>query len=300
MTPSESVPPTASWRKQHPVLSRTLLYALGLGLIAVLVYLYQARQAVDDQDRLRALAEEMDALSIVHAIDPDGSMVLKLLDDKFMDPTFPAKLRGRALRWRALALRKQHDPVPVEAALEAADALALEPGERLALKLEWAEARLEASDVEGALAVLPTQAAVAPLPPLALLRALLFARAEEASGRSAAGYEVLEAALDDLQAPVDAYAEVYVGGREWTCADAATVATEVLARLDGAKPTDLWRRLVRLAPRDFDALLASTRAFLGLGLETDARATWERVRRLDPRKADAEARRDSALRALGR
>lgn len=310
MVQPETPAATLPWRKRHPVLSRAILYALGLGIIAVLMHLYQARQAVDEQDRAQALAEELDALSLVHLMDRDGTLVLKLLDEKFMDPGLPVQVRARALRWRALALRKRPDPAPVEAALEAAAALDIAPDERSALKLEWAEARLARGDVEGALAVLPAQAVVAHLPPLALLRAVLHAQAEDQAGRASSGSAALEATLASLSAPLDPDVRVYVGGRDFTAAEVATIATEVLAAFDdapldgavslyGVNAARAYQRLVRLGPQDYGALIASTRAFLGLGLESDARAAWALARRADPRQASGDAKREPALAALG-
>ena len=69
--------------------------------------------------------------------------------------------------------------------------------------------------------------------------------------------------------------------------------------LYGVNAARAYQRLVRLGPQDYGALIASTRAFLGLGLESDARAAWALARRADPRQASGDAKREPALAALG-
>jgi len=291
------------WRKRHPLVSRLLLYVLGLGLVVLLVLLLVERQEVDERDRMDALAKELDNLGLVHALDEDGSEVLRLLDDKFSNPDLPPQLRGRALRWRAMALRKRADRDAVERTLEAAASLGLEPTERMALQLEWAEARLEAGDGPGAIAALPDERTVAREPVFGLLRALMFARARSLEGDRATGLPDLREALAALEAPLPSAEAAgmrrYVGGDDWTLVQVATIATQVLAKEGAAsRAPEAWRRLQRLAPRDFDALLACTRGFLDLRLDADARAAWEQVRALDPARARQHAGRDPVLAAL--
>lgn len=299
MADSTQEPETRSWRKRHPVVSRLILYVLGIGIMAVLVHLFLERQAVDEQDRYRAVAQELDGIGVIHLLDPDGSQILKLLDEKFSAPDLPPKVKGRALRWRALALRKRPDHEGAEAALVAAKALDVPAEEHLALGLEWAVARIEAGQVETAHEVLPTAAEVAPYPALQLLRALLFAQLQEQVGRQDAGAAELEAQLGSLKAPLVEDVLVYVGGREWSALQVATVATEYLAARPGAPVAELWRRLARLAPRDLDAQVACARGFLAAGLEAEARSAWDRVQALDPRLAAALAAKEPELGALG-
>ena len=292
--------PPPPWRKRHPVISRLVLYVLGLGLGILLLVLLVERKETDEADRMQALSQELDALDLVHMLDPEGDQVIALLDEKFSDPDLPVRIRGRALRWRALAWRKKQDPSRVEAYLKEADALDLDSLERAGLHLEWAEARLAIWDADGALEVLPDVRVVAAHPALALLRAFLFAQARKQTNETEAGLADLRESLAALAAPLDATERsVYVGGKDWTGAQAATVATEYLVTVGGAAGAPAaWRLLQRLAARDFQAQVACTRGFLTLGLTEEARTAWDVARRLDPRLADAAARKDTALAGL--
>jgi hypothetical protein len=290
------------WRKRHPVLSRSVLYVLGAGLVALLVLLFVDRRAQDESDRIAALREELNALNVVHVVDPDGDLVLKVLDEKFSEPGLPVRLQGRILRWRAMAQRKRGDREAVEAALREAAALDLEPLERAALQVEWAEARAEAGDGRGALEVLPAAAPSHPLP-LALLRAYVQAYARSAAGDRPQAIEGLRAALAGLSVPLPRGPEAYVGGRSWSPAQAATVVSELVGRLAGpgaAEPGALWNRLRALAPEDYEAQVAAARGLAAAGREPDARSAWARARALDGRQAATQAASDPALAALGR
>ena len=286
------------WRKRHPVFSRMVLYVLGLLIIAGLVHLFLERQKVDEQDRLDALAHELDALATLHELDPDGTLVLEALDERFSDRDLPVQLQGRSLRWRALAHRKREAREPMEAAYEAAAALDLPPRERVAMGLEWAESRLAFRDREGALAVLPATEQTRAALPLDLLRTLLAAQALHQQGAEDEAARLLQEALDGLSAPLPADVRVYVGGRDWVASEVATVMTEWLARLPGADGYALSRRLRALGPTDFTALRVAASGFLAAGRTEEAAATWAEARALDAREADAVERQLPALQAL--
>lgn len=282
------------WRKRHPVLSRFVLYVLGAGLIATLLLLFFERKDVDRADELQALREELDALALVMAADSTGHTVLAVLDKKFADADLPPELRGHALRWRAMALRRMRDAQAAEAALEAASALDLPARDRLALRVEWAETRIEARDLVGALKVLP------PITeeidgPLGLLRDRVYAHAHVELDAPDAGIRLLASRLAELRGPLPDQPVDFVGGRPWTMAEAATVATELLAahvKYDREKP---WLRLARLAADDFDAQVAAARGLAHLARREDALRVWRRAQVLDAAGADSEAARDPAL-----
>jgi len=290
------------WHKRHPLLSRSLLYGAGVGLAAALLFSLVGRSQEDAARRREALDAELDLLEVVHAMDPSGDLVLKLLDEKFSGDELTTHQRGRALRWRALALRKKKDREGVEAAFQAAEALDLEPLERAALHLEWAEARIAAPDLRGAQALLPAGRLLQDHPTLLLLRALLSAQIQAGLHSPKEGRTELDEILSGLPQPLDPEREVYVGGRPWLASQAATVATEFLAqgpeeRGQGQR-AGLWRRLHLLAPLDFDAQVACARAFLGEGLTAEARQAFAVARALDPALAQAEVRRDPQLGSL--
>jgi hypothetical protein len=298
MDESEPRAPGMPWRKRHPVVARVLLYALGGALAALLGVLFVRREQEDRVRDREALARELDDLALVHALDPDGSQVLRLLQQRFSAPDLPVTMRGRALRWRALALRKRGDRAGVEAALAEADALDLPPGERTALALERAEARLEDGDAAGAFAALPPPGPD-PADPLSLLRELLLAQVRIARGEEASDVaRDLRARLEALPTPLPEGPASYVGGRPWSPAEVATVLVEVLARVPGGTDAGPWRQLARLAPGDVQAQLSAARGLATQGLGEEARGALARARALDPALAAAEAAKDPVLRAL--
>jgi hypothetical protein len=289
-----------SWRKRHPVISRSVLYVLGLGLAALLAFLYAGRKAEDESAAVDALGQELDALSLVHVVDPTGEQVLALLDEKFSGPTLPVRVRGRALRWRALAHRRRQDRERVEAALREAATLDLEPRERAALRIEWAEARLEAGQGEAALEVLPDEVPP-PGGPLELLRVHVRAHAHVLLGRPSEALALVRRTLAELSSPLASEPRDYVGGRPWSLAEAAHVLTEFEVRLaDGAAGAAPWMRLRALAPSDYDAQVAAARGLAAVARSADARSTWARARALDPRRAASDARSDPVLAGLER
>jgi hypothetical protein len=287
-----------SWRKRHPVVSRVVLYALGLALGALLVHLFLERQRQDEQDRFAALAHELDALATLHVMDPNGTLVLEALDTRFSGADLPIRLQGRALRWRAMAHRKREELAKMEAALEKAAALDLAAEERFALQLEWAEGLLAFRKTEEARQVLPPATDSGAAEPLRLLRTLLHAQALRQEGKDGDALAVLQAAVAPLQAPLDPEVRVYVGGRDWTSAQVATVICEWLAGAPGQNPLEIWRRLHLLAPRSFRAQRACALGFLALDHKDEAEAAWALARVADPREAAASLSLHPALNEL--
>lgn len=309
--PEEAEADLRPWRKRHPVLSRVMLYAAGAGLAVLLVLLLSQRREEDRAAHLRSLAGEMDGLSLVLAADPTGSRVRAILDADFGDPALPVRLRERALRWRALAWRRQihetrgaasaagHDRAVArcEAALKACAALDLEPAERVALGLEWAESRLERRDVAGALKVLPSSED-AREPAQALLRVLLGAQARRLDGREA---EAARAVRDALQQTPDARQTSYVGGRSWTALQVAVELADFLTLVaHDAGDAPVWMRLREHAPASFPVQMSAARGLSALGRPTEALEAWRAACALDARQAAAAAREDPALAALDR
>lgn len=297
-TAPDQQPELIPWRKRHPVFSRVLLYALGIGLVALLVHLFLERQKVDEQDRISALAQELDALATLHLLDPEGTLVLEALDDRFSGDDLPTKVQGRALRWRAMAHRKRGEPAEMEAALKKAAALDLEVEERFALQLEWVEGLLAFSRTADAREQLPPAEERGVSEPLRLLRTFLHAQALRQAGEPDEASAVLEATYASLQPPLDPDVRMHVGGRDWNAPQVATVMSEWLAKVPGRNALEIWRRLHLLAPRDFGAQRACALGFLGLDRQDEAEAAWRLARALDPREAEASLAIHPALRAL--
>ncbi len=309
-----SPPALRPWRKRHPILSRSLLYGLGLGCAALLLVLFLGRREEDERVRTRALQEELDSLSLVMATDPSGDEVLRQLDEKFSDPDLPTLMRGRVLRWRAMAWRRkalratgagrqeaQHAAErAVEAALAKAEALPLDPAERVALHLEWAEGRLEHADVDGAMAILPEPTTLTTVTQ-GLLYSLMRAQALRLAGKTSAGLQAADAALGALDRPVGTKAEDYVGGRLWSPVQVAVeLANFVGAVGDPADAVATWNLLRAAAPASFETQVAAARGLAQGRAEADARSAWQTATSLNRRLAATEASRDAVLDALSR
>jgi hypothetical protein len=311
MTDATADPAQLPWRKRHPVISRTLLYGLGLGLAALLVVLLTDRKADDERTRIAALQAELDGLSLVLATDPTGDAVLGQLDAKFGEPGLPVITQGRALRWRAMAWRRKASVAQTEAlrteaheqverALGACEALALTPDERVALQLEWAEARLEREDVDGAAAILPAATDLTTVPS-ALLFTLLRSRIVQIREGKAAGAALVLRALDGLETPLSDEQEAYAGGRTWTAAEVAVeLAYSLLGRAEPPQAIRAWNRLRAAAARMFFVQAAAAHGLTMLGAQDDALSAWRAAKSIDSRLAAAEARDKPELQRLER
>ncbi len=290
--------PDLPWRKRRPIFSRVVLYVLGGTLIAVVLVLWSNRRDVDDADALAAKRAELDSLDIVFLADPSGEATLRVLDERFDDPSFPVDMRGRVLRWRALALRKQDAHDEVDAMLEEALRLDLPLRERGALLLEWAEALTQRGEPKRALEVLAMEGQVED-GPLGILRARELAVAKSEVDGVAETARVLEAALSELPRPAPETPVDYAGGRSWTTAQAATVATQTLMKAvenpDNVAP---WVRLRALAPGDLRAQLACAEGLMAAGREDAAWRAWQHAVRLDADEANGLADKSPTLQAV--
>ncbi|MDA1195052.1 MAG: hypothetical protein O2894_07680, partial [Planctomycetota bacterium] len=269
MAATELQPETADarpWRKRHPVLSRALLYVLGLGLAGLLYVRWQDRRAEDEATRIHTIQLQVDGLGLVLATDPEADRLLSLLDEKYAGTDLPAVTQGRVQRWRAAGWRRKYEIAAddaardaararVDAAFEAAAALDLPPTERTALALERAEtllARLDLKEARHQLGV----AGVWQDPVQGLMATMLDAQALRLEGQPEAALEALRKALAGL--PATPPTPSYLGGRAWTVAQVAVEMLGFLTR-EGAQAADapLWSRLRGLAPDDFEVQSAA-------------------------------------------
>ena len=65
--------PALGWRRRHPVLSRTLLYAVALGLVGGVALLRRERK---EEERLDYLVKRLDGLGLVFVQDRTGDTVV--------------------------------------------------------------------------------------------------------------------------------------------------------------------------------------------------------------------------------
>jgi len=290
--------PVQPWRIRRPIVSRIWLYVLGALLIAGVLHMWSNRRDVDEADALDAKRAELEALDIMFLADDTGESVLKVLDEKFSDPTFPPDLRGRVLRWRALALRKQDAHEQVDAALTEALTLDLPPRERGALYLEWAEAFTQRGEPKRALEVLAREGQIND-GPLGVLRARELAVATSEIEGVASCARILNEALSALPRPAPDDRTDYAGGRPWTMPQALVEATRTLMKA-AENPGNVapWVRLMTLAPSDIRAQLACAEGFMDAGREDDAAGAWRRAVRLDAREANAWADKSETLQAV--
>jgi hypothetical protein len=296
---SPGAPADVPWRRRHPVLARTALYGVGAALAVVGVVLLLERREVDRQDRLLALAATLDNLPL-HLGDPESgaAVVSAALDKDFSDPALPPWLRGRVQRLRALVFEARGETALAEASYAGALALAPDAGERGAVVLEWAEARLRRRDAPGVRQTLANPADV-PAGPMTLYREWVLAQAAGLEGAATQGARALDAALDRLPGPLPAGVEAHLGCQSWSYAKVALFATDWLAsRTPASDRARLWSRVFDLAPRDFEVAVASARGLQEAGRTAEAREAWARARGLNPPQADRMARMDPLLRSL--
>lgn len=308
-TTKEAAPDLRPWRKRHPVLSRTILYTLGLALGVVLVVLYSERKDDDRATELEAIQKQIDGLGLVLAADPTGDQLLAILDEKFAGDDLPVHARQRSLRWRAMAWRRKAETATsdeaaaaafthADAAFEAARDLDLAAGERFGLQLERTEALMLRKDLEGARAALP-DLPQAPSVTAALMRQFLLAQLVRLESGDAKACELLRATLGGIEGPVPTTADAYIGGREWTTTEIAIEMANFVTS-QGNRPADaaLWKRLRALAADDYEAQKAAARGLLALGSEDEAVAAWRTARALDGRLAATESARSDDLMRL--
>jgi len=267
---------------------------------ALLLWLLFLRGETDREDRHQALRVQLDQLAVVLQADPQGTVILRTLEERFSDPALPADIRQRAARWRAYALHLAGRRDESEKAYASTAMLDLPRREMGALYVEWARSRLERGEA-GEAGFLLDRPVIVGTGPLGLLGATVKARARVADGGSAAeaARGLLWRLEEAARAPRDARVD-WVCPVEWRMEEAAVTAAEEIASLGppGASDPAPWRILARLAPDHFEAQWKCARAFHGLGLAQEAAEALARARRLDARELEAIARREPALRAL--
>lgn len=294
------------WRKRHPVLSRAILYTLGIGLAVLLVVLWSERQDDDRATELAAIQQQIDGLGLVLATDPTGDQLLAILDERFAGDDLPVLARERSLRWRAMAWRRKAETAETDAARDAAhrkadaahaDAAALDLAaeERFALGLERTEALLVRQDLDGARAALPALER-APGVTAGLMRQFVQAQLLRLEGRTGDACDLLRATLQGVQGPLPREPDAYIGGREWTTVQVAVELASFVTS-QGGEPSDvaLWAHLRALAPEAYDVQRAAASGLAALGAEQQALAAWRSARRLDGRLAAIECGRDETL-----
>jgi hypothetical protein len=286
------------WRKRHRVLSRVLLFGLGALLVAGLVLLYFERKEQDKQDRWDYLEARLAQLDLVLLKDPSGAEVEKILGEEFGDEDLPARLRHGALRAHAAVSGVRGDFDGALVLLTKARHVAPGSVERFATSIEAARVHVEAGRAAMALGLLE-DAAPGGQPVLAIWRAIVRAEAHAADGRPGDARSTLNGALDALPRPLPDGPVVTVALSPWTPGAAAHLATRELVDSPGSKPSgEPWRRLLELAPEDFDVAVSVAKAHLDLGFEAEARAAWRRAESLAPAKAAELADNDPTLAGL--
>jgi tetratricopeptide (TPR) repeat protein len=293
------------WRRRHPRAARAMLYGLGLALAAGALLLLRERSELDREDRLRYLEARLESLPILLAGGAASrGILLEALEEEFLRPGVPPRLRARALRVVALA----HQAAGAREACEAAfaEALALGPGgaERLALSVEWADARAAFGDPEGALRLLEEAPPAGPRDALlAVWSGMVRHHALLAAGRPAEAVAALEGALESVVPPPEAPPPAWLGARPipWGTGllEATSALVESAAPEAPAREAAPWVRLARLAPWDLDAVCAAAAALAERGHRREAEAAWAQARALDPGGASVRALGSPALRSLG-
>ncbi len=300
--PSPTVAPPApppSWRKRHPILARVLLFGIGAALVGTLLVQQERRREQDVEDRDQARRARLENLVVDYATDPSGTTLLKALEEEFPLESVPAHLRALVLRWRGLALAARGD---AEACDRAYSLAAMEDHSRRdagALFVEWARARLELGDAEGALFLLD-RPQIVNTGPLGLVTATVRARTRTKLGYGVEAQAQLERLLGELPVPLAAEPRDWICPIEWSWADAATTATEELAALRRPEPlaAEHWERLAAQAPGHFEAQWKAALALHAQGVGEPADRAWSRAVALDPESAAALLKREASLREL--
>ena len=296
------------WRKRRPVLSRVVLYGLGLAAAGVIAFLLATRKKQDDEDQLEILRQRLLNLPATVLGVPGGeNEVLKVLaSDDFTDEDLPNDIKSLVERTRAMALRRKLiDPTKtmevraqVDAALQKAKALA--PAEQQqALALEWAESRVESGTTEGVAALLSDPAVAWTWQPAKILRAYLEAAILAQDGDRPGATKHLDSQLAALAAPLSTSEDHFIGGKPWSPAEAALVATEKLARLHGGQgEARIWERIRALAPDHWRAHVRAAEAFATMGRQELALEAWNAGLAANEAEAKGSLEADPTIREL--
>lgn len=303
--------PTAlrPWRKRHPVLARLLLYGLGLGLCALLLWLLLGRRAVDAEDRLDYLRARLETLTVVLQADAQGAEVLKVLDAEYGAPDLAPDVRSRALRLRGIVARNRKDAAGMNASYaEARRLLSRTPLVRV-IETEWALCRVDLGDaagarsllgesVQGPLALPASEGGMA----LALWQTFLSAQVRAAEGDGDGARTALHVVLDGLVPPLPSDGPgLWLGLRSWQGADVAVEMSRWLAAglpsgSPAAKP--IWIRLSKLGANSLDAQLLAAEGLALAGDRASARVAWKRALELNAPGARLGSERNPTLKGL--
>ena len=259
-----------TWRREHPVLSRALLYGCAGLLAAVLVVLLQIRRQDDAAAEIEKQRREMENLSIVLLQDPTGEVCLEVLDERFPLKELPAELVALRHRMTALAYRRGGELTQALALLDRARTAAQNERERLAVDLERAETLILSERFDDARALTntlehPAAAGDAGI----LLAALLRAETWALQNQRDAAWESLDGVLAGLRPPLAAGQSWEVGGHAWTATEAAYKATARLARWAPGQ-SGPWLRLAELGEDDLQIQIEAARGLLAGNAEEAA------------------------------
>lgn len=304
---SQTVDPRP-WRKRRPVLSRVVLYGLGLAAAGAIAFLLATRKKQDEEDQLEILRQRLLNLpSTVLGVPGGEDEVLRVLaTDDFTDDDLPDDIRSLVERTRALALRRKLvDPTQtvdvleqVNAALEKAKALAPDE-EQQALALEWAEARIECGTTEGVASLLADPAVKWTWEPARILRDYVEAAILAQNGDRPSAAKKLDHALQGLSGPLSISEDHYIGGKPWSSAEAALVATEKLARIKGGQGEPrIWERIRALAPEHWRAHARAGAAFASMERKEQALEAWRAARTANAQEATGALQADPTIREL--
>lgn len=290
------------WRKRHPILSRVVLFGVGGAIVAAILLLWQADQRERRITELRGLVASYDVLLIIES---GPQAVLDSIAKDLSDPDLPADLRMAARRYEAMALRQlvrrgnapEGAPERIHVALNEARALAGDRDTRNGLRLEQAEAYLEAEDVAKAREALAA-GDFGRDGLWAVLRDHYLAIAEAVELGPEAGAKRLEALLGSWKAPLPVDSEVVAGGRRWNLPQVATITVERLARIYATTGKDagpLWERLSALAALDAREQLIAVKRLMESGLDETAGKGLLNAAARDPAETAAWIEQDPEL-----
>lgn len=272
------------WRLRHPVLSRSLLYGLGVVVLAGLVVVWMNRRALDDADQHLALQKKLENLSIPLQQDPSGTVVLRALDEDYPLASLPVDLRALHHRVRALALASSgrlDEAIAAGAAAVTAETSGV--GRDLA-RLEHARMLLRAERDDEATSVLgdpPSDSASELLVRALWAQAQATAAVRKDQREQARG--LLQGAWDRLPEPLSASGELFFEGHDWTGPEVVFALARDLADLQAPEAAAAtWRRLLRVAPGDARVAVEAAIGLDAAGAPADAEAALGQAREIDP------------------
>ena len=289
-------PEGASWRRRHPVLSRAILYGLGLALVVIAVVLLAKRKDVDEQDRLQYLDARLLSLDLLFGSKEGRQQARQVLHEEYQDAKLPPDLRARAIRVQAQLDAKDGDHEGALARLDEAAALEVSPASAFAMAIERAETLQIMERGEDALAVLE-RAGAAPNGVLALVRASVRAWILGENGRGADALESLERVLAQRQRAWEGETSQVVGALEVQPSHAWIQATRMLGTIRPLRAED-WIRVAQLFPADTIAASTAAQGLMALGADEQAARVWLQLKMREPQAAAREEAADPSLAGL--